>query len=496
MHARLISLALLMACAESVVPPDGDLDATPVDALADAHLGDALADARARDLGGDVSGAACEAGQVRGCGAALGRCEAGEQVCVEGRWSTCLGGIGPDPEVCNEVDDDCDGAADEGLQNACGGCGAVPEEHCNNADEDCDGAVDEGCECAEGAERDCGREAGECAAGLQRCGAMGWGACEGAVEPSEELCNALDEDCDGRVDEGTLNLCETCGPVPVEVCNGEDDDCDGPADEGTLNACGACGEVPAEVCNQEDDDCDGRIDEGRCTLYFLSPLAEAWEATEPADGPEAPVKALISLGQDDLVWVLTDEHVYFLNARTRRFTGSAFREVWLPELPLGLRNAHAVPAWWRPRDEPAVTVIAETDQGTLVYLLEAEDLSLRQLSGAAPQRDWADPLAPERADIRGAWLDILNHRQSYPGTPQALCGRDLPLEASLASLTAETLAVYDYGVCFDWVGATPVGDWPPALLPNAPPFAEAGGATHYNTPAAGAPAGHFIWVDR
>ncbi|MEZ4463004.1 MAG: MopE-related protein [bacterium] len=112
---------------------------------------------------------------TRPCGASVGACRAGTQRCAAG----ALGGlrsVGPSGEQCNRADDDCDGATDEGVTNACGGCGAVPAE----------------------------------------------------------ACDGVDQDCDGRVDE------QVVGPVPAEACNGRDDDCDGRADEGLGPDCRPC----------------------------------------------------------------------------------------------------------------------------------------------------------------------------------------------------------------------------------------------------------------
>lgn len=118
--------------------------------------------------------------------------------------------------------------------------------------------------------------------------------------PGSEICNGLDDDGDGDVDEDLPD--QTCGvgscevtqpscvggvPQPctpalpgVEVCNGLDDDCNGTVDDGAEQACStACGdgvitcaggvEQPCdaptpqtESCNLEDDDCNGNFDEG------------------------------------------------------------------------------------------------------------------------------------------------------------------------------------------------------------------------------------------
>ena len=180
--------------------------------------------------------------------AVAGDCQAGA-TCIEGACVAC------GAEICDGVDNDCDGNADEDFDlqtdlNHCGACNAtcdgvctagacegpdcVPaDETCNGADDDCDGNTDEGV--------------------LNACGACG--------EPPAETCDGTDEDCDGTTDEGLLNACGRCGEVPEEVCNGADDDCDGTTDEGVLNACGRCGAAPAERCNDVDDDCDGNTDE-------------------------------------------------------------------------------------------------------------------------------------------------------------------------------------------------------------------------------------------
>ncbi|MFZ4577548.1 MAG: MopE-related protein [Myxococcota bacterium] len=298
-----------------------------------------------------------------GCGPGVVVCLAGKAAC-----STLPGGPADasQPEACNGVDDDCDGQTDEGF--AMGGlpvgspclgvgecgigavlCGAsgepmcssnpggsdskMAEEVCNGLDDDCDGQTDEhafldgepiGAPC-EGT--------GVCGAGQVVCGKTGTAVCSTAPgapgsPASAETCNGLDDNCNGATDEGFSFLglslggecpgvgacgagvvsCSksgtaTCSTGPdgpdsqaqPEACNGIDDDCDGQTDEklawqgyalgGPCLGTGACGNGTVECspmgvaacstnpdgsdpqgwpeeCNGQDDDCDGQSDEG------------------------------------------------------------------------------------------------------------------------------------------------------------------------------------------------------------------------------------------
>jgi hypothetical protein len=321
----------------------------------------------------DQLGDACGGGPVVG-NEDYGQCERGILYCAPGDGWLCGGEIGPSAEVCDGNDNDCDNETDEDIPEGaecstyvnqtcinghmqCVGGGmtcveddpspiAPFDEICNGLDDDCDGETDEnlldwcgGCDpsftqCEQTTPTKATRDVGECVAGNSLCDfvsgdpsdAINWTSCVGSVPPGTETCDDKDNNCDGVTDEGLdgapcgppcndgewqcisgdMECVDFTSPPPAEVCDGADNDCDGETDEGligpscglglvppgTLGICGKGNErcvddgagtkvtqccvdtstgdttgtcIPpqgplTEVCNGLDDDCDGDVD--------------------------------------------------------------------------------------------------------------------------------------------------------------------------------------------------------------------------------------------
>ncbi|MCK6548902.1 hypothetical protein L6R52_23865 [Myxococcota bacterium] len=235
------------------------------------------------DDGSPGSGAPCDTGLPGACGV-------GETLCANGGL-TCVETTFPSVETCNGVDDDCDGAVDDGV---CGSeCSArIPVDATyswrNTIGHTGTGFSDHGSAAAAAiADSIANDNDGQCNVGPLNGSFPSWGATlSGCSDISVSATCPPNGTLDIPNQRCLISPCN-CTVNGAETCNGRDDDCDGLVDEGnpgggatcTTGQPGDCSagtiqcvngglscvqttQASAEVCNGRDDDCDGVVDDG------------------------------------------------------------------------------------------------------------------------------------------------------------------------------------------------------------------------------------------
>jgi len=192
----------------------------------------------------------------------VGVCKAGTKTCSsEKTWGECVGEVIPTDEICDDgLDNNCDGVIDEN----CGECTPDETKECYSGAEDTKGV-------------------GSCQAGVSTCLAdKTWGACVGEVLPTDEICDGMDNNCDGSNDNNLdapdadkqAGVCADQKKVCMGVngwqepnysiltnyeseetlCDGVDNDCDGTADN---NLVAPLSDRQNGVCADSKKRCDG-----------------------------------------------------------------------------------------------------------------------------------------------------------------------------------------------------------------------------------------------
>ncbi len=292
-------------------------------------------------------------------------------------------------ERCDGADDDCDGAVDEtatcpgDLQCVDAACACVGLDRCADRCVDLDTSLTDCGECG----RACGApnradacfdgrcQPGLCLPDFVDVDGLPANGCECARESANErLCDAHDNDCDGRVD-------EDFGDVGGFCCADEpgraDVDCEQPgrltcaADRGSAACDGRCSPARhAPTCNGEDDDCDGVRDE-----IEIGPIRPFNETPDPVDarlsladhrnGADPSQGAVLYAADTDLDGA-NEVYVERAEPQVDVVEGEALRldDGGARTADVRWSRAYTVAAWLRPQGELNPLRVARVDLGT------------------------------------------------------------------------------------------------------------------------------------
>lgn len=328
-------------------------------------------------LNGMAIGTPCTA--FGSCGTGIGAITCIQQMNAP-RCLANTGAISPiGMEMCDGIDNDCDGVIDNGIHftnpigeqialgEPCGEgvcangivvCSAsfMPhcsteslafDEVCDGIDNNCDGAIDDGLTYLGKTLGSPCEGLGECGVGTVECGPLqdvalcSTGAMGSKSEATDEVCDGMDNDCNGLTDEGipgpdTANpsscqskgICGvgawTCGESGEWVCSTSPGEVNSPSQP--------------ETCNGLDDDCDGHTDE-----FLALTLSATWEWLGSLS-TQAPVSSLFKATGSPEQFFIAAPHLQLPDGSLPivAWDRSTEEESYLPSLPLNAGGVGAL----------------------------------------------------------------------------------------------------------------------------------------------------------
>ncbi|MCA9667211.1 MAG: hypothetical protein KC503_16545, partial [Myxococcales bacterium] len=220
-------------------------------------------------------------GEGQPCGQTTGQCKAGATKCVGGKM-ICIGQIGPQKEICNGKDDDCDGQADNTAE--CPGASSCIEGQCLVPCAQGEFVCPGGTKCKDGycipdecAKANCSKTQycvdGQC---IERCDGSNCDAHE-KCEPTTGQCvddSCLTKGCPNKTDVCVAYKCQE-NPCPPGKCPDYQQCTDGTCHDTCLNVKCDSGKTCVQgKCS--DNPCDGYKceDNFRCVVKNGTPSCE------------------------------------------------------------------------------------------------------------------------------------------------------------------------------------------------------------------------------